>query len=647
MITIKKYTGRSLAARLSIIVVSLAALIFVAALTYLFLESRRAVKREAIEHATQLLDNTVLRVSNILDNAAIAADNIDWLVYRQLDDPDAMFDLSRNVILNNPSLQGCSISFRPYFYPEKGQYYSIYSSMQNGSVHTEQEGDDEYQYFYMDWYQLPRLLSQPCWTEPYMDVDAETGNVEMVTSYCKPLIGDDGEFAGSLSVDLSLEWLSETISAVKPYPNSYSVVLGRGGTYLVHPDPEKLMYQTIFTETLETPNPAVSALGHSMMDGEEGMRMLEINGEQHYVFYKPVKTTNWSVAIICPEKDIFGGFSHLQRIVLAIVLVGLLLTFLGCTKLITRELVPLRQLADQTDTIAAGRFDETLPDPKHDDEIGQLTRSFEHMQTSLVSYIDELTETTASKERIEGELRIARDIQMSMVPRVFPPFPERQDIDLYASMTPAKEVGGDLYDYLILRNKLYFCIGDVSGKGVPGSLLMAVTRNLFRVVLHQNLPPAEIARLINETISADNEQMMFMTMFIGIVDLATGKLEFCNCGHNPPVIMGKNGPEFMQVLPNVPLGISTGIDFQSESVPDIREIPLLFYTDGLNEAENIEHEQFGDDRILEVLRSTPFTSAQATIEDLSASLAEFVGEAEPSDDLTMVCLKIRAAVKTA
>lgn len=637
---------RSLAARLSIIVVSLAALIFVAALTYLFLESRKAVKREAVEHASQLLDNTVLRVNSILENATIAADNIDWLVYQHLDDPQAMFDLSRNVLLNNPELYGCSISFEPYFYPEKGLYFSVYSSNREGSVYTEQEGDDEFQYFYMDWYQLPKLLSQPCWTEPYMDVNEETQVAEMVTSYCKPLIGDDGDFIGSLSLDLSLAWLSETISAVKPYPNSYSVVLGRGGTYLVHPDPEKLLFQTIFTETLETPNPAVSALGHAMLDGEEGMRMLEIDGEQNYVFYKPIKATNWSVAIICPEKDIFGGFTHLQRVVLAIVLVGLALLFYGCTRLIARELVPLRKLADQTDVIATGRFDEVLPEPAHDDEIGQLSRSFEHMQSSLVNYIDELTETTANKERIEGELRIAREIQMGMVPRIFPAFPQRKDVDLYALMRPAKEVGGDLYDFFIQKEKLYICVGDVSGKGVPASLFMAVARNLFRVVAQQELSPDQIAHQINEAISEDNEQMMFMTMLIGIVDLQTGRMDFCNCGHNPPVIFGPDGPKFMDILPNAPLGISTGLDFQAETLDDIREIPLLFYTDGLNEAENIEHEQFGDDRILEVLRSTPFTSAQATIESMSVSLATFVGEAEPSDDLTMVCLKLRS-LKTA
>ena len=318
----------------------------------------------------------------------------------------------------------------------------------------------------------------------------------------------------------------------------------------------------------------------------------------------------------------------------------MILMFLGFTRLISNELAPLRRLVTQADTIASGRFNELLPEPENDDEIGQLTRSFGHMQTSLVNYIDELTETTANNERIEGELRIARDIQMSMVPRIFPPFPERKEIDLFASMTPAKEVGGDLYDYYLINDKLYFCVGDVSGKGVPGSLLMAVSRNLFRVVLKQILPPAEIARQINEIISNDNDQMMFMTMFLGVVDLKTGRMEYCNCGHNPPVVFSEGKAEFLTVKSNVPLGIDPTFEFEGEAMEDIREQPFLFYTDGLNEAENHVHEQYGDDRILGVLRSAPYSTAQDAIQRILVDLAVFVNGAEASDDLTLLCLKI-------
>ena len=631
----------SLSARLSLWVVSFTALIFLAALGYMFIESRQAVRREAMRRAGQVLDNTVLRVNGILDDVTIAADNLDWLVYRNMDNSEAMFDLTRNLLLNNPDVSGCSISFEPDFFKERGQYFSAYAYRKDGSVLTEQEGSDRYQYFYMDWYLLPKLLNQPCWTEPYLDIDVEQDWSGLVTSYCKPLTTLDGTYAGSLSVDVSLSWLSEMISKVKPYENSYSVMIGRGGAYLVHPDTTKLLHQTIFTETLESPKPEITELGHAMLRGESGMRQIRIDGKDNYVFFEPVTETGWSVAIVCPERDIFGSFNRLRRIILGIVVAGLLLMFFFCFRVVSHGLDPLRRLVRQTHLISTGRFDESLPATTRTDEIGQLTRSFSEMQTSLVSYIAELTASTANRERIQGELRIAREIQMAMVPRVFPPFPERHDLDLYAAMTPAKEVGGDLYDYFLLNEKLYFCIGDVSGKGIPGSLLMAVSRNLFRVVARPGITPARIARQINETVSAENEQMMFMTMFIGRIDLKTGRMDYCNCGHNPPVLIEDGKPRFLDLKPNTPLGVCEDWVFEDEHIADVRGLPMLFYTDGLNEAENLTHAQFGNDRLLEVLGQSPFVSAQETVERLVHAVTAFVDGAEASDDLTILCIKIK------
>jgi sigma-B regulation protein RsbU (phosphoserine phosphatase) len=549
-----------------------------------------------------------------------------------------MFVYSKQILENNPELNGCSISFEPYYFKEKGQYFSAFSLNENDTIMTTQEGSSQYQYFYFDWYQQAKLRQAPCWTEPFNDDNPGNSLVasETITSYCKPLYDRKGTFVGVMSVDLALSWLSKTISAVKPYPNSYSIMLGRGGTFFVHPDSTKLSVQTIFTETLEKPNPKLTALGKAMLAGEEGMMELVIDSKDSYVFYKPLGNTGWSTAIICPESDIFGGYVRLQHIVMCILIIGLLLMLWTLSKILNRELQPLGVLAKQAETIASGNFNESLPTTERIDEIGKLSQSFSEMQASLVKYIDELTVTTANKERIEGELRIAREIQMGMVPRIFPAFPERDDIDLYASMTPAKEVGGDLYDFFIQHNKMYFCVGDVSGKGVPASLFMAVTRNLFRVVAQQELPPAEVARQINDTLSEDNEQGMFVTMFIGILDLRTGRLEFCNCGHNPPVYKG----EFLPMEANAPLGLFAGIEFMGETIDDIENNMMLFYTDGLNEAENMAHEQFGDDRLLNFMQHEA-TTAKNTILGIQKAVANFVGDAEPSDDLTMLCLKLK------
>ncbi len=252
---------------------------------------------------------------------------------------------------------------------------------------------------------------------------------------------------------------------------------------------------------------------------------------------------------------------------------------------------------------------------------------------------DQLEETTSIKERMESELRIARDIQKSMVPSVFP---DVKGLDMYASMTPAKEVGGDLYGYLLQGDKLYFALGDVSGKGVPASLFMAQATRLFLTLAKQGMAPAEICMRMNDALSGDdNKNGMFVTFWLGLVDLTTGHLNFCNAGHNPPVIGGgEHHGEFLDMLPNAPIGIVPGLEYVGEEVETIKGRSLFIYTDGLNEAENPQQEQFGDDRLLEILRNIPFSSARQVIENLSVEVEAHRQGAEPNDDLTMMCLYI-------
>ena len=633
------YIRRKLSVRVSIWVVMFAAFIFIAALGFLFYQSREAMRQEAISHATQILDKTSLRVEGILNRAEVATQMTEWLIQRHPDKADSMFVYSRGMLQNNPDFYTCSIAFEPYYFNQYGRYFSAYSKHVGDSIRTLQGGSDYYQYFFMDWYLMPQLLDKPCWTEPYMDLDAPTNTYEMVTSYCQAIKNKQGEFIGVINTSLSLNWLSHTISAVKPYPNSYSIMIGRGGTYFVHPDTTKITRHTIFTQTMETPDTAMTALGHAMQRGEEGMKRMTIDDKDCYVFYKPLGKTGCSMAIVCPESDIFGGFDRLRHTVMGIVFVGLLLMLYFFIKIITRELSPLHRLAKEAETIASGQFDTKLPDFQRNDEIGQLSHSFGNMQQSLVRYIDELKETTAQKASIESELNVASSIQMSMLPSVFP---DREGLDMYASMTPAKEVGGDLYGYLLKDEKLYFCVGDVSGKGVPASLFMAQVTRLFRTLANQMIQPADICTQMNEALSGEeNQTCMFVTLFIGLVDLKTGHLSFCNAGHNPPVIGGgEHHGEFLQMLPNFPIGVMPGLEFEGEEIDSIKGRPLFIYTDGLNEAENREHGQFGDDHLIDILRNTHFDTARQVVETLAAKVEEHRDGADPNDDLTMMCLRI-------
>lgn len=255
-----------------------------------------------------------------------------------------------------------------------------------------------------------------------------------------------------------------------------------------------------------------------------------------------------------------------------------------------------------------------------------------------------LAEMKAARERMESELRIARSIQMSMVPSHFPDY---EGLDMYASMTPAKEVGGDLYGYVLQGDKLYFALGDVSGKGVPASLFMAQATRLFRTLAIQGMMPAEICSRMNDALSGeDNESAMFVTFFLGLVDLQTGHLDFCNAGHNPPVLGSDKcctdeTCNFLEMVPNAPIGLFPGLEYEGEEVDNIKGCSLFIYTDGLNEAENRQQEQFGDDRLLNILRTSRSENAQQLVEMLAAEVEQHRDGAEPNDDLTMMCIRIK------
>ena len=262
-----------------------------------------------------------------------------------------------------------------------------------------------------------------------------------------------------------------------------------------------------------------------------------------------------------------------------------------------------------------------------------LTTAYDKLETAY----EQLEQTTAAKERIESELRIARDIQMSMVPHEFP---ERPDLDLYASMTPAKEVGGDLYDYLLEDDILYFCLGDVSGKGVPASLFMAQAIRLFRALAKQHQMPAYIATRLNDELTEKNDNGMFVTMFIGQLNLITGLFHFCNAGHNPPVIGGdQQHGSFLEMEPNAPIGLWPGLEYIGEEIESIKGRPLFIYSDGLNEAEDMKQNQFGDEHMLDILRHTKFKDARHVVEFMEAEVNRHRNGAEANDDMTIMCLK--------
>jgi len=634
---IKQMVEGSFSFRMSLYILIVATSVFVLAFWAYFQQAKNSVREEAVEQAQVKLDNAILQIDNVLSSVEVAVQNLSWLIADKLDNPDYMYELTQHVLESNPYVVGSAIAFEPSYFPKRGVLFSPYSyrTMQ-GNIQSKQLGTEDYEYHYMDWYQIPKLLCRPYWSEPYYD----DGGAEMImTTYSFPLYDSDGVMYAMFTVDISLEWFAEKVNEIKLYPNSFNYMIGRSGTFLVSDRKEAILNESFFARPLLEGDKEMLKTGHRMVNGETGMAMFERDSQEYYLFFAPVKSTGWSVCIACPYSDIFASIDSLRNIMIALSLIGLLLLAWVCYFTISKLTAPLTRFAESATEIAQGNFMATLPEIHSKDEMKTLHQSFSHMQKSLVDYIDELKRTTASKERIESELRIARDIQMGMVPKIFPPFPERDDVDLYAKLIPAKEVGGDLYDFFIEGIKCYFIVGDVSGKGVPASLVMAVTCRLFRTVSAHFQTPAEIVTALNDALAESNESNMFCTFFIGILDLESGHLQYCNAGHNAPVILSPSGEvKFMEVEANLPLGLFGGFPYQGQECTIEKGTSIFLYTDGVTEAENVEKALYSDKRLLQLLDELRKEEPHSMVNDVLKDIECHVSGAEQSDDITIMCL---------
>ena len=634
---IKIFTS-SFPLRLSLVVLGIVSVLFAFAFLGNSHSARRYVRNESIERAQSALDNTLLRINSVLQSVEITVHNMSWLVAENLDKPEKLYDITKHIVDSNDFISGSAIAFEPYYYEKYGRFFSPYSYRDGESINSIQLGTEKYDYHYMDWYQIPKLLNEPYWSEPYYD---EGGGEIIMTTYSYPIYDENGLLVAMFTADLSLEWFAEQVNNIKPYPNAFNIMIGRGGTFLVHKNKENILNETIYAAARLNKDQDMWNTAHNMVNGERGMVEYERQNTRFYLFYAPVTATGWSVGVACLHSDIFSGVDSVRKLSYLLGFIGLLLMTLICFIVVRRMSKPLAEITDAAIDIAQGNLTTELPQIGTHDEIRTLCDSFSHMQHSLINYIKELKSTTANKERIESELRIARAIQLGMVPKVFPPFPEREDVDIFARVIPAREVGGDLYDFFIEDEKLYFIIGDVSGKGVPASLVMAVTCRLFRTIASYVKTPEGIVATLNNALSESNESNMFCTAFVGILDLKSGSLQYCNAGHNPPVVIKPEGDaEILKVTQNLAMGVWYDFAYVGESCHIDRGSSLFLYTDGITEAENVGKSLYGDDRLVQLLSKQELQSPRTVIENVLGDLDKYTTGAVQSDDITVLCCKL-------
>ena len=581
---IKNNLGYALQA-IATVIVALVTLEATFLIQYYF--SRKSIYEEATRRAESQLEATNLKITDVMDQVEAAVRNNVWPVRKTLPAPDSLWVLSRRIIECNESVYGSAVAVTEGYFPEKGRLFAPYTFRNGYRIDTVQLGKESYGYPEKEWFVKPLELNEGYWSEPYFD---EGGGEELMTTFSMPVTDMDGKVAAILTADISLGWLTDLVGSIRMYPEAFSVLVSRTGKLMVCPTPALVMKKSVYeaAAALED-STAVRDVALSMLAGEQGIGQVLYKGEKEYVFYAPINRANWSMAIVVPHKEIYGDVRRVGLQVILLQLLGLLLM----------SYILYASLKNQM------RF----------------------------------RDVSEKKNRIDSELRIARDIQMSMIPTDFLTASERPDIDMAGVIVPAKEVGGDLYDFFIRDGYLYFCIGDVSGKGVPAALVMSVTRSLFRSVSAHEKSARRIVGMMNDSMADTNENNMFVTFFLGILDLSDGHLRYCNAGHNAPVRLGPGAASYLDVIPNLPLGVMPGVEYEAQETYLSQGELLFLYTDGLTEAENKDHGLFGAAKMQETLLRSVEEKADALVESMTAAVKSHTHGCNPSDDLTMLAIR--------
>lgn len=636
-------TKQRLSVKLSIMILASTTLIFLAAFGYNYYASRQLVLKNVRENARNLTSSAVSKIEITLNSVEKPPRYLATLLDQFTYSKEELLKQIQATVANNEEIFGSTVAFEPYAHDPSLNYFAPYYFRDGGEIKLSDLGNKDYQYFLWDWYMIPKELGRPVWSEPYYD---EGGGDIVMSTYSVPFYRKTGGrwiFTGIVTADMSLEWLVDIVSRISIYKSGYAFLISQNGVFVSHPDRNLIMRESIFTLAEAAGDAELRNIGRNMIRGESDFVSVKqhFTGKKSWMYYAPLSSVGWSIGVIVPEDELFGDIQKLSRTVLMIGGAGFVFLFAVVVFISSTITRPLRELAVRATEIARGSLDVELPPTRARDEVGALTHSFEDMRVALKEYISNLKETTAAKERIESELKIARSIQMNFLPKHFPPFPEKQEFDIFATLESAREVGGDLYDFFLLDDDhLFFSIGDVSGKGVPAALFMAASKMLMKGTAHLDLEPAEILERVNSELCWENDSAMFVTVFCGIFNVATGEVRYSNAGHNPPVLLHASGKAEWLALPEgFMLGPFEDSRYETRSLVLAPGDMLILYTDGVTEAMNAASEVYSDEKLLETIMRSENKTAEGLVREIVQSVHAYAGVESQSDDITILALK--------
>lgn len=623
-------SSKSFANRLSWKIIGVVLVIFVFAILMVAVVSDRIIADEATRSTQHILHGTISEIEKPLNEVEVSTYTVAAYMSSMKDNPEMLQRIAHRTVEVQKLINGCGI----LFLDEEGRpdlsRQSAFSYMDGTEVLDYHANAQDLQILADLWATQPVETKTPCWTAPYSAFDSGDN---LISTYSYPLVDSTLSVYAVVVAGLSVDWMEQKVEELRPYKNSLttllcgdSTLIGLRDTVLIRHYAEQYADDESFSDFIE-----------DLKKGKDSIRRRVGRGnEASFVVYGSLHN-GWNLSILCPYRDVLHRNAQMHLNLAIIGLIGLALLFFMCRRVIRKTTRPITELSESALHMAKGDFKAQLPEITSEDEMRTLHDSFVFLQNSIADYIEDLKTTTSANERMESELNVARNIQMGMLSTDFPP-------QVYAVLNPAKEVGGDLYDFVLKGDQLYFAVGDVSGKGVPASLMMAITRASLRFVAGLNLTMSETLSRINNGVSESNSNYMFVTLFVGRVDLKTGHMEYCNAGHNPLLIIPPDGePFFLKAKPNLAIGLKEDFPYEDESIDLKPGTRIIAYTDGVTEAEKGDKSLFGNDRLVEWSRSIAGQnlSEKEVVESLLASLKVFVNRNPQNDDITIMSLQVK------
>lgn len=570
---------KSFAGRLNFYVLSLTAFFFLCLGVIFYLHISRKETDNARRMTASQVENISLKLELELKLIQDAIEKTSLKIFEARSEPNKISDIIKEMVSKTDTIYGGGVAFVPgYFTGDEGLFME-YAYWKNDTTFVSKRLDtEELNYLERDWYTNTLDSQKGSWSTPYESSGEE---FSVMISYTDPVIDENGEIIAVVLADLTLKDLTSDLKKMSPYEDNVSFIINQDGTYISHPDSTYIMERSIFSESA----PELQKLGKKIIENGKGTDIIKIDGKRYLASYSEIDTLDCMVCCITPYSSILKDLGRLTFYVLLVLCIVLVCLMLSIHFIVKRESAPV--------------------------------------------------------DVMEQDLMVARKIQKKMLPDNSEVSSITDRVDVNAYLRPARNVGGDLYDYFVDREKLFFAVGDVSGKGVPAALIMALTKSFFRSCSKGKEKAEDIVSSMNASILENDISDMFITLFVGIIDLKNHNLSYCNAGHEPPVIFpGKKEPSFLKDGGNIPVGIMKDYDFSGNSISFMPDDKIIIYTDGVTEAENGQGEHLGNERVLEIMKNNMETSAQITIDSLLSLIDDHTGKGAQSDDITMMCIKL-------